>query len=802
MHDRPTFKSTTDPQDLCAGCFERKGSHRICSRCQFDESRDVWPTALPVRSRIGGRGRQFVTGRMLGEPGGFGITYLAWDLKNDEKVAIKELFIPDLVERGLDGREVVARVGKEGQFEAELVRFVNEASSLAELHHPNIVRFRWYFEANKTAYLVMDYLEGRTLAQHLAELDASGAHMPVAESIDITMGILRGLDQCVHPRGLVHRDIKPANIYLREDASNPVLLDFGAARKAKRTRGADGKVTAAIGTAGYAAPEQYGLGRLQPTVDIYACGAVLYEMLTGQPPVEAPLRGQVGDDRLPPPRALRRPIPAALSILVLRALSLDPEDRPQNASEFEARLLRLRTATRRRMHLAIAMVAIAAVSVGGYFWFRPDPVTPDTVSSTEETGPIEQTNLTGSGKEIDSNKPAGSTGTTGGLPSTSLMTPQQLTARPVGNNVVEIRWKPFSGQVEVERRLPVGPPSSEGVNAEVNPYRHSLECPSQPCADVRFMTVRFRARRLASSRQSAWSDEIAVSMACSCKREKDGAVMLFVPPPVGRPCNLPDGTLTRCTEMGLADEYKSRAIGQYRAEAPDVGKKEAEQEIALEIPRHRVPVDAGLERGFLLDKHEVTNQQYRGCVDDKKCSKPTTWKHGKYDDSKGDYPVTGVTWIEAKTYCDYVGASLPLEEEFEWASTDGREVAEFPNYPWGTKPPFDVGEIRANLASTANPDRGSTTPRCKFKPNVFGLCDVAGNAAEWTWNCYQPYSKTLVATLGGPPHPCPKPYENVFRGGSFSHVAVLGRATVRGHAGPDEETEWIGFRCRILPAGG
>ena len=314
---------------FCPGCFADRGRANPCPHCGYDEAVERSPLVLPHRTMLHG---QFVVGRVLGKPGGFGITYLGWDLNLQTQVAIKEFLPRDLAGRSPDRATVVAHSGDDGEhFRFGLEQFLREARTIAQLNHPNIVRVRHFFEANGTAYLVMDYYQGLSLAEYL---DQQGDRIPEEQAKQLMLPILDGL-RAVHAKGFLHRDIKPQNIYLaRLDSGGvrPILLDFGAARQAMGERS---RSLSVVITPGYAPFEQYQrTGRQTIATDIYAAAAVLYRMLTGITPMEAVER--VDRDELRP--ATDFGISEQLSTAIAHAMAMSPSVRPQSVREFQALL--------------------------------------------------------------------------------------------------------------------------------------------------------------------------------------------------------------------------------------------------------------------------------------------------------------------------------------------------------------------------------------------------------------------------------------------------------------------------------
>ena len=267
--------------------------------------------------------------RLLGS-GGFGITYLATDTNLDRQVAIKEFFPPDLVTRQADNRLEAASPASDQPYRDGLRRFLIEARTLVKFAHPAIVRVFSVFEANQTAYLVMEYEDGEDLKSHLAV----PGRLSEDYLKDIFLQIADGLEQ-VHQRGFIHRDIKPSNIIVRRDGS-AVLLDFGATRPA----GEAGHTTYVSG--GYTPLEQVQRDLpVGPWTDIYSLAATLYCMITGAAPASATRRlaamaRESADPLLPASELGEASYSAPFLAAVDAALQFHGEDRPQTLPEWTA----------------------------------------------------------------------------------------------------------------------------------------------------------------------------------------------------------------------------------------------------------------------------------------------------------------------------------------------------------------------------------------------------------------------------------------------------------------------------------
>jgi serine/threonine protein kinase len=312
--------------DLCMGCMSINKTGSVCPHCGFDKNTPQNGLVLPYQTILN---KKFLIGRVLGK-GGFGITYLAWDLVLQTAVAIKEFMPATLVTRDNKRPFMVAHSDEaQVEFEYGLKQFLQEARTLAQFSHANVVRVREFFPANKTAYLVMDYYKGVSLQQFL---QLNNRKLTEREALKIMLPVLNGLAQ-VHQKGFLHRDIKPDNIYLVGN-EHPVLLDFGAARSAFSHKSLSMSV---ILTPGFAPFEQYlSRSNFTASTDIYSVAATIYYMVSSVKPSEATARLQ--NDPLIPLDKLEPTVTPKFAVSIMKALSVYPENRQQSIEEFEFHL--------------------------------------------------------------------------------------------------------------------------------------------------------------------------------------------------------------------------------------------------------------------------------------------------------------------------------------------------------------------------------------------------------------------------------------------------------------------------------
>ena len=311
--------------------------------------------------------------------GGFGITYLATDTNLNQKVAIKEYFPSNIAIRTDDNRVAPASAKKAETYSWGLSRFLTEAQTLAKFRHSGIVQVFSVFEANGSAYMVMEFVRGESLGDRLKSKTLVGE----AELLRILYPLLDGL-QLMHDAGFIHRDIKPDNIFLREDGS-PVLLDFGSARLAI---GSLTQTLTMLVSPGYAPFEQYsssqsGSGRQGPWTDLYSLGATLYMAVSGRGPVDSIARATAtiaehADPLLPVIDVGKGRYSEQFLVAIDKALAVQPHERPQSIEEWKRWLPP--PAGESSATTATATRAPAATSI----WTQPPPTRPRPVTEDPE----------------------------------------------------------------------------------------------------------------------------------------------------------------------------------------------------------------------------------------------------------------------------------------------------------------------------------------------------------------------------------------------------------------------------------
>lgn len=266
--------------------------------------------------------------RPLGQ-GGFAITYLAIQAGLERQVAIKEFFMKEHCERNPETSQVT--MGTEGSRDTVTrfkEKFLKEARNIARLKHPNIIRVIDVFEENDTAYYVMEYADGGSLADKVKAM----GYLPEPVATRYILQIASALGY-IHEHRMNHLDIKPGNIMLNEE-DEPIIIDFGLSKQYDAVTGNQTSTTPVGISEGYAPIEQYNPGGVKdfsPETDIYALGATYYKLLTGVTP---PRASDVNENGIPVEPLRQRGISQPIIGTICKAMEGRKKDRTKSIAMF------------------------------------------------------------------------------------------------------------------------------------------------------------------------------------------------------------------------------------------------------------------------------------------------------------------------------------------------------------------------------------------------------------------------------------------------------------------------------------
>ena len=315
---------------LCLGCMEQYNREfDICPHCGYVAGTEAEESIhMEPGTTLEGR---YVIGKVLGY-GGFGVTYIGWDRKLEQKVAIKEYLPSEFCTRMPDQTRVTVFSGdKKEQFDEGLGKFIEEGKRLSKFQNEaGIVKIFDSFKSNATAYLIMEYLEGETLSAYLERI----GNVSEEQMLELLSPVMKSL-QVVHEAGILHRDISPDNLYVTKSGTVK-LIDFGASRYATTSHS---RSLTVIIKPGYSPEEQYRSRGDQGThTDLYALASVMYKMLTGITPPDALERRAMIEtkkkDLLKDIHKVQKGISPEVENAILNAMNVQIEDRTSTLTAF------------------------------------------------------------------------------------------------------------------------------------------------------------------------------------------------------------------------------------------------------------------------------------------------------------------------------------------------------------------------------------------------------------------------------------------------------------------------------------
>jgi len=616
-------------------------------------------------------------------------------------------------------------------------RFVHEAQAASALQHRNICTIHEIDETpDGRLFICMDCYDGVTLKEKIA-----GGALPVAEALDIAIQTAAGLSKA-HEAGMVHRDVKPANIMVTKDGEVKIL-DFGLAKLAGRTKLT--RTGSTLGTVAYMSPEQAMGKDVDTRSDIFSLGSVLYEMLAGALPFpgehDAAIMYGIMNLEPEPLAKHRAGLPEELQRIVGKALAKDPAERYQSVRELERDLEAVRgeaparaltpglfRSLRQPRVLAIVAGVFVVAAAFAAWAIRKD----SKMRWARDTVIPQAIKLADEDRYADAFALAGEAER---YASRDSRLPGLLSRI---SRHVSIATTPQGAAISYTAYLE--------PNAEWIPIgRSPIDSLRLPLGGLRF------------------------------RIESPGCETL------------------ECMGMNLYLRPESYECRRFAFELVEAGSKHAGM---VNVPGADVSVEGlpGTVRlpAFLLDKHEVTNREYKRFIeadgygnraywknafidsgrvlsreeamarfrDATGRQGPSTWQGGTYPEGQDDYPVAGVSWYEAAAYAEFAGKSLPTVHHW-------REAARASD-----------NEIPSLIVQLSNFGyKGAVAVGSTHAIGPFGTCDMAGNVKEWCWNESGAFRQILGGAWDDP---------------AYMYVDPDARP-------PFDRSSTNGFRCAVFP---
>lgn len=617
-------------------------------------------------------------------------------------------------------------------------RFQREAQLAAKIDHENVVKVTHFGIAKDTGitFLVMEYLKGISLRQRLLVQK----QLEYKEIDNILTQICSGV-HATHREGIIHRDLKPDNIFILQGDKNNnkiKLLDFGIAKLTQnlnapsQIRNDLTQVGEVIGTLPYMSPEQFDGPDIDFLSDIYSLGIILYQMLSGELPFNANNPYIFRDMHVnTPPESIKKrraDIPKPLEDVVMKALSKNKNDRQQSAIQLAE-----------DFRMALLKPEITEYIVG------PIPPMKPALS-------VESTSLVKPPSPINSIPPMNIIVSTPLEPTHKFDT---TIKKPINEKSINAHKTDLivNNCTNLTISSNIVPPTIVIPPDPVLPFPEPVPPPPDPLPIPEPKPPIYLLAN--NSRLIYFIIMVMILVGTSIVVIGWWSSLPTVKPSKTTP---PQNTINTPPGMVLIPQGKFVMGNNNSSDAAD-------------RPEHIVEVQS-----FFIDKYEVTNEEYYQFILAAKYSAPANWINGKYASGLEKYPITNVSWYDAQAFAKWVNKRLPEEKEWEYAArgTDHRY------YPWGNE--FDAKKL--NIGTNK---KNSLVPVDRFSEgiSIFGVFNMAGNAAEWTNTTFDPYPGSTI-----------KPRtEKVVRGGSYEDKAIFSIVSSRGIAAPSTAIKNIGFRC-------
>lgn len=614
---------------------------------------------------------------------------------------------------------------------AAIERFKVEARAAGRIQHPHATAVSDFgVTSDNTFYLVMEYLEGRSLRERIR---TEGA-LPLDETVRIIAQTCDAVE-AAHKRGIVHRDLKPDNIFLqREENTETVkVLDFGIAKLTQGSANAGLTSTGMIvGTPYYMSPEQCQGDQLDHCADIYSLGVIVFEMVTGKLPftADSPLSIVLKHVSEPPPspRKFNPNLPEAVEAVILKALSKRRQDRQQSA-----------------MQLAEELGKAVGLNVNVHR--RTGVLSDEDTGSTQDLDAGTKDNKPGRGTQRINERGA----STEVIPDvdTEISIKKAGVTPKSARKTVLIGNRPASGN-EVESE------TIEYKGGQINTT--SSKTPIYAGIGALLLVIALAVGYFATRKppEPIIQDPIlnGNNGGQTTGGEPEGLIQMV---------GIPGGTFMMGRDAGIDPNFDR-----------DIRSNET--------PGNEVTVAS-----FSLGKYEVTNAQYAAFVKETGHTPPLGWKGAEFPKGADDLPVTSVTWQDAVDFCKWLSKKegrtyrLPTEEEWEFAARGPDSNL----FPWG--PTFEPN--RANSKELGETLLSVKSDSMKRDSSPFGIIGMAGNVSEWTSSDYKPYrgnttDKDKPKAAGN----------KVMRGGNYKSDNWATPATIRVDLSPSHSSVVLGFR--------
>lgn len=631
-----------------------------------------------------------------------------------------------------------------------LDRFRREAMASAKINHPNACAVTDFgVSADNTFYLVMEFLDGRSLRSRLK----TEKRLSLSDAAKILYQICAAVE-AAHKRNIIHRDLKPDNVFLqKEDDGREVVkvIDFGIAKMTNTgTKTIEGLTEAGmiVGTPFYMSPEQCQSDHLSPRADLYSIGVMLFEMITGQLPYtgDSPLAIALKhlSEPVPSPRKFLPDISEEIESVIMRAMAKKPDDRQASVLELAKEFAQ----------------AVKATGTGGL-------LTGDYASLVESETISGASTVAGSGRATSSldqkDIPNGHEAPTALINAGGRKTTEMGGAKTKGVSA------PNTGETSGPHQggtLAMGRESSSGGTLAMGSTKGSVETGQTPPPPSRTGLI-----------VGVGVVVVLISIVVGVKFFGGGTTTVNTPTPV-----VSSSPIANKIELpGTMIEVKGGSFKMGRDEGKDQFGNDIEPQ---ETPAHPVTV-----KPFYIGKYEVTIREYAEFLQAEGYKPPPNWTPSA--EGVGDQPVTSVDWNDAQAYCKWKAKKegkpyrLPTDEEWEFAArgTESRL------YPWGS-----IWE--PNIVNTKELTGGTgallpvTSQTLTKDVSPFGVIAMGGNVSEWV-------SSDATLYPGNPNQLDPKAKLKIARGGHYGSSKSTSAATTRLLNPPDFRDVHFGFRIAM-----